>query len=262
MAERVDFSANATIYDRRHGAAMPHDHVGRLWLAARLQAGADVLDVGAGTGRVAIPLALRGCNVVALEPAHGMLDKLRTKAGDTKLSVVVGEGGQLPFSAGCFDAVVIARLLYLTTDWPEILREVHRVIAVGGSLLHEWGNGQVDEEWVQIREEARSLFEQAGSRDPFHPGVRSEAEIDEDLESLGFVRTAHFTMGPGSSITLREFLRRLTEGELSYIWGVPENVRTECLPRLTRWSEQTFDLERPIPMPREVRWTVHRKVSG
>ena len=142
---------------------MSDDELGRLWLAAGLQVGARVLDIGAGTGRVAIPLASRGCNVVAVEPAGGMLAQLRAKTGDNKVWSVVAEGARLPFPVGHFDAVVIARLLYLTPDWRAILRDAHRVLAIGGCLLHEWGNGQVDEEWVQIREEGRRLFEQAGA---------------------------------------------------------------------------------------------------
>jgi SAM-dependent methyltransferase len=259
MTDRVDFSANATVYDRRHGAALSEENVTRLWQAAGLRVGAGVLDIGAGTGRVAIPFAHRGARVVALEPAGGMVKELRVKAGDTKVTIVVGDGAQLPFSAGRFDAVIVARLLYLTPAWCVILREAHQVLAAGGCLLHEWGNGQADEEWVQIREEARRMFERSGIQSPFHAGVRSEVEVRERLERLGFVREADLGMGPGPSVTLREFLRRLVEGELSYIWGVPESVRSECLPVLTRWSERTFDLDRPMSMPREIRWSLHRK---
>jgi SAM-dependent methyltransferase len=262
VSERVDFSANASVYDRRHGAIMSDDELGRLWMAAGLQVGARVLDIGAGTGRVAIPLASRGCNVVAVEPAGGMLAQLRAKTGDNKVWSVVAEGARLPFPVGQFDAVVIARLLYLTPDWRAILRDAHRVLAIGGCLLHEWGNGQVDEEWVQIREEGRRLFEQAGLRAPFHPGVRSETDDDCELDDLGLVREGQLEMGPGPPITLREFLRRLVEGELSYIWAVPEHVRAECLPPLQRWSEHMFDLDRPVPMPRELRWTIRRKPAS
>ncbi|HYT68092.1 MAG TPA: class I SAM-dependent methyltransferase [Vicinamibacterales bacterium] len=259
MTERVNFSANAKVYDRRHGPMLSADELDRLWLASRLQLGVELLDIGAGTGRVAIPFAARGCDVVALEPAVAMVKELRIKAGATKLSVVVGEGAQLPFSADRFDAVVIARLLYLTADWREILREARRVLAAGGCLLHEWGNGESDEPWVQIREQARTLFEQAGVSLPFHPGVRSEAEVHEHLEVHGFVHDTDLSMGPGPSLALGEFLRRLVDGELSYIWSVPEAVRAECLPPLKRWSEQTFDLESPVCMPRELRWSLYRK---
>jgi SAM-dependent methyltransferase len=261
VGERVDFSANASIYDHRHGAAISDDGLRRLWTAARLRVGATVLDVGAGTGRVAIPLARWAHRVVAVEPARGMLMQLRAKAGDSndKVLAVLAEGSHLPFPSGHFDAVVIARLLYLAPDWRAIVAEAHRVLAVGGRLLHEWGNGRIDEEWVQIREETRSLFEHAGVPAPFHPGVRSEAEVDDELAALSLARDGEVDLGPGPTITLREFLRRLAEGELSYIWNVPEPVRTECLPRVQRWAEQRFDLERTIPMPRELRWAIYRK---
>ncbi len=196
MPERVDYSAHASVYDCRHGAALSDEDLDQLWRAAGLRAGVDVLDVGAGTGRVAIPLSRRGCRVVALEPARGMLEQLRTKAGDTKVSIVIGEGAQLPLPSHRFHAVVIARLLYLTTDWSQILNEARRVLAVGGCLLHEWGNGQIDEEWVRIREEARSLFEQAGVPSPFHPGVRSETAIEETLDGLRVVRETDVGTGP------------------------------------------------------------------
>ena len=258
-SKRIDFSTNARVYDRRHGTALSDEALERLWTGAVLEAGARVLDVGAGTGRVAIPLAHRGCEVVAVEPASGMLNELRTKALDAKILTVRAEGASLPFPAASFDAVVIARLLYLTPDWTAMLREAHRVLIAGGRLLHEWGNGQHDEEWVRIREEARRLFEHAGLSAPFHPGARSEKEIDDTLDALHFTREGEVGIGPGQTITLREFLRRLIQGELSYIWDVPQDVRTACLPALERWCERTFDLDRPVPMPRELRWTIYRR---
>jgi SAM-dependent methyltransferase len=256
---RVDFSRNACVFDRRHGAAIPSHELERLCQAAGLQPTAHILDVGAGTGRIAIPFATRGNRVVALEPAAGMLAELRAKASDRAVLAVVAEGAQLPFLDGSFDAVVIARLLYLTADWRTILGEAHRVLAAGGRLLHEWGNGETGEEWAQIRDELRRLLEEAGLLAPFHPGVRSEAEVDDHLAGLRLRRDSQLDLGPGPVIILREFLRRLVEGELSYVWSVPEDVRTQSLPRLQRWAEQTFDLERPRPMPRCIRWTVYRK---
>jgi SAM-dependent methyltransferase len=259
MSERVDFSGNAKVYDRRHGAVLAKDVVQRLAAAAAIRSGTRVLDIGAGTGRVAIGLAELGCNMVALEPALGMVKMLRTKAGDLPIRLIAGEGAELPFSAGQFDIVVIARVLYVTPDWRGVLREAHRVLAVGGRLLHEWGNGQADEEWVEIREKARTLFEEAGVSSPFHPGVRSEREVDENLKILGFVWTAHLPIGPGPTLTLADFLGRLIDGEFSYIWNVPKTVQQQCLPLLKAWSEQRFDLGRSISMPRELWWTVYSK---
>ena len=259
MAERVDFSRNAPVYDRRHGAFLADDAVDRLLSAAGDQPGPRVLDIGAGTGRVAIPFAAHGCSVIALEPAGGMVDQLRAKGSNVALSVVVGDGGRLPFASSTFDLCVIARLLYLAEDWREIIREAHRVLAVAGSLLHEWGNGHDDEVWVRIREETRRLFEHEGVQQPFHPGVRTEAEVEAELVRIGLVRTDEVSLGQGPLVSLGEFVRRLVDGELSYIWNVPEGVLARCIPQLRGWAEKAFDLNQSIAIPREIRWTVYRK---
>jgi SAM-dependent methyltransferase len=256
---RVDFSDNAAIYDRRHGTALSHGEAERLCAAAQLHQSARVLDIGAGTGRVAIPMAACGCDVVALEPSAGMVKELRAKDPSATVSIIVGEGARLPFPAASFEAVVIARLLYLTPDWQQILAECRRVLLPAGRLLHEWGNGESDEAWVRVREEARRLFESAGVARPFHPGVRSEAVVEQRLEQLGFDNAAGVSMSSGETTTLGEFLRRLAEGELSYIWALPPSVRAECLPRLMRWAGQTFDLQEPMAMPRAVRWSLYRR---
>src|SRR5260221_4464872 len=52
------------------------DAVGRL--AGR--PGARIGDIGAGTGHLALPLAARGFDVTAVEPAEAMLDRLRRSA--------------------------------------------------------------------------------------------------------------------------------------------------------------------------------------
>lgn len=58
---------------------------------AALAGEGPVLDLGAGTGRVAIPLAERGLAVTALELSPAMIGVLRSKAGDLRLTVVEGD---------------------------------------------------------------------------------------------------------------------------------------------------------------------------
>jgi ubiquinone/menaquinone biosynthesis C-methylase UbiE len=259
VSQRVDFSANARIYDRRHGAALSLDSANDLASKGNLARDARVLDVGAGTGRVAITFAAIGYKVVALDPALPMLKELRGKAPDSQIQIVAGEGAQLPFAAGYFDAVILARVLYLMADWRKVLQQSYDVLKPGGWLFHEWGNGEADEAWVQIREKTRTLFEDAGVKNPFHPGARSESEIDDFLAGVGFHRSNELPVGPGPNMTLLQFLDRIMSGEVSYIWNVPKHVQESCLPQLKKWAENTFDLERSVPMPKELRWTIYRK---
>lgn len=259
VSPRVDFSRNAAVYDDRHGSLLPAEAAQGLAAAAGLEPGNCVLDIGAGTGRVAVPLAALGCDVIGLEPASAMTEALRRKAAGTSVRVVAGEGAQLPFSASRFDIVVLARVLYLTADWRAVLQEAYRVLKPAGRLLHEWANGEDHEEWVQIRETARMLFEQAGVKSPFHPGARSEAEVNQYLVDLGLALKADLPAGSGPTLTLADFLRRLVDGEFSYVWNVPAHVQEGCIPVLKNWSERTFDLERSISMPRELHWMIYRK---
>jgi SAM-dependent methyltransferase len=255
VPERVDFSPNARVYDQRHGAVIS-DRLTES-LASCLIPGSRIIDIGAGTGRVSVPLAGLGFRVVALDPAVPMLQAMRQKSGPGMVPCVAAEGARLPFRRSSLDAVVLARLLYLVPDWKNLLSETKDVLRPGGKLFHEWGNGSADEAWVQVREKARSLFQNAGIENPFHPGARSEAEIEHFLRDLGLLHTKRIDAGAGPAITLADFLSKIESGELSYIWNIPKEVQDSCLPQLKRWCESRFDLDLPAPMPAELHWTVY-----
>lgn len=258
MSGRVDFSANAPIYDRRHGAELAPEVARSLAACASLAPGARVLDIGAGTGRVSLALADLGYDVVSLDPALPMLHELRRKAGTRPTRAAVGDGVWLPFMRSTFHAVVIARMLYLVADWRAVLDAARDVLMPRGYVLHEWANGETDEPWVRIREKARELFQEAGVEVPFHPGARSEREVDDYITELGFTGVGRVTGGAGPETALREFLRRLVTGELSYVWNVPVQVQHACLPELERWGRDTFDLDRAFPTPKDLRWRIYR----
>jgi SAM-dependent methyltransferase len=259
VSERVDFSANSKIYDRRHGAVISDPLTQAL--ADRVPRDATIIDIGAGTGRVSIALAAKGFKVIAVDPAIRMLQTMQQKSGEPRVVAVAAEGSHLPFRTSSAEAVVLARILYLVRDWQGLLREAKEVLRQGGILFHEWGNGDTREAWVQVREKARSLFEEAGIETPFHPGARSEAEIDSYLRGLGFLRRERIDAGAGPAMTLADFLNKIESGELSYVWNVPRDVQDSCLPRLRRWSERKFDLHQPAPTPAELHWVVYENAG-
>jgi len=259
VPQGVDFSANSTVYDLRHGAVIS-DQLAQA-VANRLRRDATIIDIGAGTGRVAVALASSGFHVVAVDPALPMLQTMQRKSGQALVRAVAAEGTRLPFRRNSADAVVVARLLYLVADWRGLLREAKEVLRQGGVLFHEWGNGYASEAWVQVREKARSLFQEAGVETPFHPGARSEVEVDSCLRDLGFHRREQIEAGAGPAITLADFLNKIQSGEFSYIWNVPKDVQDLCLPQLRRWCQSKFDLYQPAPMPAELRWVVYESAS-
>ncbi|MCM3902196.1 MAG: methyltransferase domain-containing protein [Pyrinomonadaceae bacterium] len=73
-------------YDELYRHVDP-DIVTRLY---ELSAGGRVLELGIGTGRMALPLAARGVDVSGIEGSPSMLAKLRSKLGGSRLRVVQG----------------------------------------------------------------------------------------------------------------------------------------------------------------------------
>lgn len=100
----------------------------------------SVLELGVGTGRLALDLARAGFAVTGLDASTAMLDRLAAKVGAEQVTTVVGDmAGPLP--DGPFDLVVVARNTFfnLTTEVAQraCLTEVARVLAPTGRLVVE-----------------------------------------------------------------------------------------------------------------------------
>jgi ubiquinone/menaquinone biosynthesis C-methylase UbiE len=96
---------------------------------------ARVLDVGAGIGHVALPLAARGLSVTAVEPALEMLERLRATARERGLSIQAlhAQAEAVPVPAASAQLVVISDALHFL-DAELTALEVARVLAPRGVL--------------------------------------------------------------------------------------------------------------------------------
>ena len=93
----------AAVYDDHHEQVDPGPAVEFL---AGLAGDGRVLELGIGTGRVALPLAARGNRVEGVDASAAMAERLRTKPGGESVPVAIGDMAQVPVS-GQF------RLVYL-----------------------------------------------------------------------------------------------------------------------------------------------------
>ncbi len=116
----------------------------RRWrrTAARLAEprGAVALDVGSGTGDLALDLARAGARrVIGVDFCEEMLTVARAKARDASLDgrvgFAVGDALRLPFPDGSFDRVVNGFLLRNVADLAGALTEMARVLKPGGRLV-------------------------------------------------------------------------------------------------------------------------------
>jgi SAM-dependent methyltransferase len=84
----------ADFYDRLFQQAF--DVEGTVDLLADLAAGGPALEMGIGTGRVALPLAARGVEVHGIDSSEAMVAKLRAKPGGEAIPVTMGDFVDLP----------------------------------------------------------------------------------------------------------------------------------------------------------------------
>lgn len=103
------------------------------WLSRHVPAGADVLDLGCGTGALLRALAPRLRRGVGVDTSRGMLAHARRRGGE-RLRFAALDGPRLPVPDGSIDRV-ISLLSWRYLDWDPVMAEVGRVLRPGGHLL-------------------------------------------------------------------------------------------------------------------------------
>jgi SAM-dependent methyltransferase len=94
----------ASVYDAWYEERL--DPTSAVDFLAALASGGRALELGIGTGRVAIPLKQRGVEVHGIDASESMLDQLRAKSGGADIPVTVGDFTDVPVP-GRFELIYV-----------------------------------------------------------------------------------------------------------------------------------------------------------
>jgi len=98
-----------------------------------------VLDLGCGTGTLALVLAARGVEVIGVDPAAGSLRVAQAKAGADRVRWIHGDATALPAMRVDLATMTgnVAQAIADPADWARTLRGVHDALRPGGRLVFE-----------------------------------------------------------------------------------------------------------------------------
>ena len=211
--------------------------------AARVRAGARVLDVATGPGYVAARAAERGAEAVGLDLSDAMLAHARAR--NDGIELVRGDATALPFAAGSFDAVVAAFVL-LHLGRPELAAaEAARVLVPGGRVAMSVWDEPKRGRWLGVLLDAVAAA-RAGPPPDIPPGpplfrFADPTEFTALLTGVGFVDVTVEVLD--SSLRLQsadELWRGLIDGTVRVgplVRSQPEDVQREIRERFDEQLE-------------------------
>jgi len=137
----LSFGSAAAAYERGRPSYPPE---AIDWLLPR--GARQVLDLGAGTGKLTARLVERGLEVVAVDPIPEMLEVLHTSLPETR--ALLGTAEDIPLQDNSVDAVLVAQAWHWV-DPERAIPEVARVLRPGGRLGLVWNTRDERLGWVR-----------------------------------------------------------------------------------------------------------------
>lgn len=253
----VSFDRAAEFYDRTRVTGDDAVRASVDLLVAELAG--PILEIGAGTGALAVPLAARGATVVGVDLSAAMLAKLRAKT--EVVPVVQADATRLPFVRSAFGGVYARWVLHLIGDWRTAVAELCRVVRPGGTILIEPG-GYAGEWRIVWR---RFVEELGDAALPVGLNMASDGldQLDRSFAAAGATFRALPPLPLRLESSLDLFFDEASRRVPSWTWRVSDETLTRAVPVVRAWAAARYgDLTVPFEPDAELGWRAYDLPGG
>ena len=228
----VPFDRAVDYYDRtRQLPARTAAEQTELLAAQLLPLDGPCLEIGVGTGRIALPLVAAGCPMVGLDLSGPMLARLRAKDTAGGLPAVRGDATALPFPGQVFAAALACHVLHLVGDWAAAVDELVRVLRPGGVLLVTRGAARQGL-GPELQERIRTA---AGLGGAPARGLDRLDDLDEYLSARGAQVDRLPALGQDRTRSVEDYLRLTGDGVYSWTWDLDPARRLAAVEQVRAW---------------------------
>ncbi len=235
-AGSVSFDRAAEYYDRTR-VTDPEALAETIGLIERELGGRGrLLEIGVGTGALAVPLQERGVEVVGADLSTAMLAQLRRKS--ITLPVVAADATALPFPDAAFGGAYARWVLHLIPAWRDVVGQLARVVGPGGVIVIEPGGYRGDwlDVWQRIEAELGPAVRHIGL--DVHEG--DFAELDHVFADHGATPRGAPRIDVRSVDTLGAFFEQARDRSYSWTWRIEPDVLRAGLDAVEAWAHERY----------------------
>jgi SAM-dependent methyltransferase len=251
----TSFDRAAAYYDETRGLTEEAVRAQTALLAEHLRGRGRALEVGVGTGQVALPLAASGIPMAGLDVAAPMLRVLVEKARGVPFPLVLGDATRLPFADGSFGGSVARWVFHLIADWRTSLQELIRVVRPGGVLLillGSYGTGPR----AQVQDRFNELL--GLPNEPVGIMWGDVETLDAAMTELGAMPRSMPVLTDVEAQPLSVFLDGIERNRYSWTWRIPAEDLARVAPEVRAWAEERFGpLDHTPPHRFELAWRAY-----